>query len=251
MEIGTIPAEDIEATIERQFGIARAYAWPEVAKVLALYYAPMVLLLAVGAAWLLVDQEGLRQVLLGTADEASTAAVVASVVSLPGTLLALAYIALRNRLHGMTWASLGVRKAPLGRSLKYMFGFLALAVMAVLGLVAVMVALQVPEPEMAVRPARSASTWIWLLVGAVIIGPLGEELIHRGMIFGFLRHRHRVVIAALISSVIFALLHLSPVAFVTALPLGLYLCLMYQRLGSIVPGLVLHMSWNLLVSLAG
>ncbi|MBS3973593.1 MAG: CPBP family intramembrane metalloprotease [Actinobacteria bacterium] len=243
-----VPAEDIENARDGQSGIARAYAWPEVVKILALYYAPLVLLLAIGAVWFLLDEVGLRQVVLGTADEATAGLVIASAITLPATLLALAYVVSRNRFHGLTWEDLGVRKAPLGRSLKYIFGFFMLAALLVVGLGEALLALQVPEPEAVVRSARSPATWIWLLVGGVVVGPIGEEFIHRGIIFGFLRHRHRFVTAALISSVIFALLHLSPVVFLTTFPLGLYLCFMYQRLGSIVPGIVLHMAWNLMVS---
>lgn len=248
-DMGAELSDDIEGIAGDRPGIARAYAWPEVAKVLAIYYALIVVLLAVGALWLLIDKDGLQQVVVGTGSVARSAEVLAFALTLPSTLLALSYIAVRNRRHGLTWADLGMRKAPLWRSLKYVIGFFAFALLAALGLMAVLVALQVPEPEVVAPPARSAAQWIWLLAGGVIVGPLGEELIHRGMIFGFLRHRHRFVVAALISSAVFALVHLSPVVFVTAVPLGLYLCFMYQRLGSIVPGMALHMTWNLLVSL--
>lgn len=241
---------DIGGSVSDRADISGVYAWPEVAKVLAVFFAPLVLVLAIGALWLLIDKDGLRQIALGMGSAARGAEALAIAITLPGTMLALGFMAAHNRRHGLTWAALGLRKAPVGRSLKYIAGFFVLSLLTVVGLIAVLIVLQVSGPEAsAVRPARSAAEWIWLLAGAVIIGPLGEEVIHRGMIFGFLRHRHRIVVAALISAAVFALVHMSPTALVTAFPLGLYLCFMYQRLGSIVPGMILHMSWNLVVSL--
>lgn len=75
-----------------------------------------------------------------------------------------------------------------------------------------------------------------------IAAPASEELCFRGMLFGGLRRRLPAVAAALISAVVFGGLH----AFtgVSAVPpliaFGFILALLYEKTGSIVPGILLH-----------
>jgi membrane protease YdiL (CAAX protease family) len=80
----------------------------------------------------------------------------------------------------------------------------------------------------------------------VIAAPISEEVCFRGMVFGGLRERLSRLPAALISAVIFGALH----AFtgLEAVPplivFGFILALLYEKTGSIVPGIVLHMLNN-------
>ncbi|HVY96293.1 MAG TPA: CPBP family intramembrane glutamic endopeptidase [Solirubrobacterales bacterium] len=80
----------------------------------------------------------------------------------------------------------------------------------------------------------------------VILAPVSEEVCFRGMLFGGLRERLPRFAAALLSGLIFGGLH----AFtgITAVPplivFGLVLALLYERTGSIVPGILLHVLNN-------
>lgn len=80
----------------------------------------------------------------------------------------------------------------------------------------------------------------------VIAAPISEETCFRGMLYGGLRERLPRLPAALIGALVFGGLH----AFtgVTAVPplivFGFLLCLLYERTGSIVPGIMLHMLNN-------
>jgi membrane protease YdiL (CAAX protease family) len=73
-----------------------------------------------------------------------------------------------------------------------------------------------------------------------------EEVAFRGMIFGGLRERLPRVAAALVAGAIFGIPH----AFtgISAVPpliaLGFIFCLLYEKTGSIVPGILLHMLNN-------
>jgi len=77
-----------------------------------------------------------------------------------------------------------------------------------------------------------------IVVGASI----GEELCFRGMVFGGLRERLPRLPAALAAGTLFGALH----AFtgISAVPpliaLGFIFCLLYEKTGSIVPGILLH-----------
>ncbi|HXS46855.1 MAG TPA: type II CAAX endopeptidase family protein [Solirubrobacterales bacterium] len=80
----------------------------------------------------------------------------------------------------------------------------------------------------------------------VIAAPISEELCFRGMLFGGLRERLPRLSAALLSAVIFGGLH--ALTGISAVPpliaFGLVLALLYEKTGSIVPGIILHMLNN-------
>jgi membrane protease YdiL (CAAX protease family) len=80
----------------------------------------------------------------------------------------------------------------------------------------------------------------------VIAAPIGEEVCFRGMLFGGLRTRLPRVAAALVSALVFGALHAT--TGLSAVPplivFGFVLALLYERTGSIVPGILLHMLNN-------
>jgi membrane protease YdiL (CAAX protease family) len=80
----------------------------------------------------------------------------------------------------------------------------------------------------------------------VIAAPVSEEVCFRGFLFGGLREKLPRLAAALISGVIFGGLH--ALTGVSAVPplivFGLILSLLYEKTGSIVPGIILHMLNN-------
>ena len=80
----------------------------------------------------------------------------------------------------------------------------------------------------------------------VIAAPVSEEICFRGMLFGGLRTRMPRIAAALISGLIFGALHaLTGISAVPPLIMfGFVLALLYEKTGSIVPGIVLHMLNN-------
>jgi membrane protease YdiL (CAAX protease family) len=227
--------------------ISSAYDWREIGKILALFYSPLLPLVATMVVWVLIDKDSVKQMM--TVDMTN---VLVTAAVLIGMLLVLKYISVRNKIYELTWVAFGLKKAPVGRSIKYFLGFFGMVVITILALAVVAVLLlgdKVAEPASAMRGTKTVLNWVFLLAGGVIIGPISEEIVFRGVLFGFLHERHRFIVAAILSSLVFMLIHLNPVAFVTALPLGLYLCFMYKRLGSIVPGMVVHMLWNFMVTM--
>jgi uncharacterized protein len=80
----------------------------------------------------------------------------------------------------------------------------------------------------------------------VVLAPISEEVCFRGMLFGGLREKLPRLGAALISGLIFGGLHAT--TGVTAVPplivFGVLLALLYEKTGSIVPGILLHMLNN-------
>jgi hypothetical protein len=84
-----------------------------------------------------------------------------------------------------------------------------------------------------------------LVVGGLAV-PFGEELLFRGVFYTWLR-RWGIVVAMLGSSLIFGFNHGLNVDFPATVVLGLLLALAYERSGSIWPGVVGHILYNLLV----
>lgn len=86
----------------------------------------------------------------------------------------------------------------------------------------------------------------------VFAASISEEICFRGMLFGGMRERLPMWAAALLSAAIFGSLH----AFtgISAVPpliaFGFILALLYEKTGSIVPGIILHMLNNSLALLA-
>jgi membrane protease YdiL (CAAX protease family) len=125
-----------------------------------------------------------------------------------------------------------------------------------------------------VRESPAAAIPAIVLV-VIIFGPAVEELVFRGAIFNGLYRLSRLVsahsfgkedpgraarrvsfvLSALVSSVIFALLHLEPVLLPAILILAVILCVLFERTGSLLPPFVAHATFNsfavLLIILSG
>ena len=85
----------------------------------------------------------------------------------------------------------------------------------------------------------------------VVIAPVFEELAFRGLLFGVLRRRFQWMPAAAISAGIFALAHgYGLIGFISVFWSGLLWAWIYERTGSLLPGMIAHAVNNLLVCLS-
>jgi membrane protease YdiL (CAAX protease family) len=80
--------------------------------------------------------------------------------------------------------------------------------------------------------------------GAVIVAPVCEETFFRGFVFGALRAGWGALPAAVASSALFAAVHFDAGALVPIFILGLILCGLYVRTGSLYPGVFFHAFFN-------
>lgn len=110
----------------------------------------------------------------------------------------------------------------------------------------------VPNDDTVAEIAGGNFRLMW--VGAVLLAPITEETLVRGLIFGNLRKKNRVV-AYIVTAVVFALMHILPYVIQMGYPdLGynllvyglpsVALCLCYEWSGSIWGPIVLHMFIN-------
>jgi uncharacterized protein len=97
----------------------------------------------------------------------------------------------------------------------------------------------------------SSSLTMVSLLEYVIFAPLFEELVFRGLLFAILRRKFRFLPAALISAGIFGLAHgYGVVGLISVCWSGVLWAWIYEKTGSLAPGILAHALNNLLVCLA-
>jgi membrane protease YdiL (CAAX protease family) len=89
------------------------------------------------------------------------------------------------------------------------------------------------------------------LLGTVVFAPVFEELIFRGLLYGTLRRRLEWPAAALASAALFSVAHGYGLAgMLSVLVSGVLWAWVYERTGSLLPGIVAHAVNNVAVALA-
>ena len=164
-------------------------------------------------------------------------------VSLSEVLLLVPVAVLALVKYRAGWSALGLRRfktgvVGIGCGLMILFYGINLAYSLFLGLFNLRVQTDI------VPVFRQLSSPVWFLIGGAIIAPVVEEIFFRGFIFGGLRTRYSFPIAAVISALLFGLLHLQWTAILPITLLGLIFAFLYERSGSIWPGILMHFLTN-------
>ena len=94
------------------------------------------------------------------------------------------------------------------------------------------------------RIRESAGIWLTLLL-TLVVAPVGEEALFRGLLYPLLRRRVGVVIAMPVTGAVFGLLHGNAVQFAAVLPLAVLLALLYERTRALWPCMLVHLGFNL------
>lgn len=106
---------------------------------------------------------------------------------------------------------------------------------------------QLGEPEgvkQALDVARTPSLFVASLAVMAVLAPLVEEMVFRGLLYGWLAGRWGTTVAWLVSSILFAAAHVEPAHALLVLPLGLWFGWLRQRTDSLWPSLVAHIANN-------
>ncbi len=183
------------------------------------------------------------------------ASVVVSLLSLDvdiGLIVSLAELLLlvpvwwfTIRKYNMGWRALGLRSFR-GRMVGLGCGLMILSSIFNLfyNLFLALFGLQA-QIDLAPVFAELSSPW-WLLAGGVIVAPVAEEVFFRGFVFAGLRQRYDWKKAALISSALFAVIHVTPTAMIPIFILGIIFAYLYHHSNSIWPAVLMHVSTNAL-----
>ncbi|WP_027359218.1 CPBP family intramembrane glutamic endopeptidase [Desulforegula conservatrix] len=90
----------------------------------------------------------------------------------------------------------------------------------------------------------------WFYLAAGLSGPIAEELFFRGIVFGCLR-RYGFFTAAVLSTFFFVFAHSSVSVPVTQLIGGLVFCFFYEKTGSLVTPIIIHVTGNMAIFTIG
>jgi membrane protease YdiL (CAAX protease family) len=104
-----------------------------------------------------------------------------------------------------------------------------------------------PENETAVTVLTSAKAWwlrAYLGVFTVVIGPVAEEFIFRGILYPFIKQRGWPRLAWFGVSFLFALIHWDAAAFVPLFLLALVLTWLYEKTDSLLAPITAHALFN-------
>lgn len=83
-------------------------------------------------------------------------------------------------------------------------------------------------------------------IGVAIMAPLAEEIVFRACIQGTLQQGLPAWLAILIASLVFGVMHLSPISIIYATLLGILMGWIYYAFNSIIPSMIFHFGFNLL-----
>ena len=162
-------------------------------------------------------------------------------VMLVDACLLAALIPLARR-RGLARQDLGLRAT---KGLRSMW-LVILALFAYIGLILLWAVAFEPHEtyqKLAGAPNPSTINAILAVIALSASAPIVEEIFFRGLLYRSLRNKLPIIPAALIAGCLFGLVHITSYPLVT-LPVkaafGVIACLLYERTGSLLPGIALH-----------
>ncbi len=197
---------------------------------------------------------GLGSILLGLDKPARDfVGFVVGAAFFQGAALVCIWVFLRR--HEMTWSeAFGLSRAPasLRRALiegglaalvtlpaAFLLGKIAELLLARLGVAA---QLQVAVRLLQDRPPPEQMVVYGL--GAVLLAPVAEEMLFRGILYPTLKQSGHPLLALLVTSLLFAATHLNLMAFVPLTFLAIVLTWLYERTANLTAPIVAHVLFN-------
>ena len=105
-----------------------------------------------------------------------------------------------------------------------------------------------PQPVVEIYLMESKEHFlVFFTFFVAIVGPAIEEIFFRGFTYKALRARYGIRWAVVGSALIFAALHMNFMAFIPIFVLGVFLAYLYEKTGSLVPCMTVHMLHNLIM----
>ncbi|MEM6316910.1 MAG: CPBP family intramembrane glutamic endopeptidase [Bacteroidota bacterium] len=176
--------------------------------------------------------------LYGMEDEVANANLLGR-VGIPLSFLVATWILYKKRPLTATafqWQPTFTRLVPLGTLILFSITYVSSELMTFLPSYDAMLA--------SYREMFANISPIGLLIGGVIVGPVCEEIIFRGIILEGLSKKYRSTVAIGISALIFGLVHLQPLQIIGAFVAGLVFGWIYLKTQSLWIVILLHVANN-------
>lgn len=104
----------------------------------------------------------------------------------------------------------------------------------------------VEAPEQISVDQPSAILLVMIGISVIVLAPIAEELLFRGVIFRGLRNWAKPGVAIVVSAVFFGIAHLIPLVIPPIFVLGLLLAWIVETRGSLVPSIAAHVTFNVI-----
>lgn len=157
--------------------------------------------------------------------------------------LGLLYLVIKK--YNLSFKNFGLAKFKAFEAAKLVFGFYILIIICV-WLIFSLISIIAPSINIneVQKTGFESASQVWeKMIGffiIVIAAPVVEEIYYRGFTFAGFIARFGFLSSALFSSLIFSLLHFQLNVGIYTFVLALFLCLMYYKTKSIIPGIILH-----------
>lgn len=93
------------------------------------------------------------------------------------------------------------------------------------------------------------NSFVFAIISSGIIGPIYEELLFRFLLYNRLKEKYHLKSSMIIATILFALIHMTPIKIIYAFILGLVLTILYERQTNILVPIIVHMVANGIVLL--
>lgn len=164
----------------------------------------------------------------------------AAIYSISSLVIYLVVTILERRMFHM--------KQPIMHSIK---GFNPTAILVgVIVIIALSISLS-PLDACLPQDSREFPSGGWTLITIVFVAPIFEEVIFRGRLFNMFNNLGSVPMSALLSSLLFAVIHGEPIVMINGFLVGLLLSYFYLRQHSIFAPIILHVCNNMLAYALG
>ncbi len=148
---------------------------------------------------------------------------------------------------GYAWADIGVR--PLDPQWRRVSTMLGIAMIPAAMIISTLIQRQTgAEPQELMRAIGAGGfnlvSAITLSLYIALLQPIAEELLFRGVLFGWLRRTQGFAIANLVCAAAFAIAHVQFVAIVVTFFVGLALGWLRERSGTVLAPILMHQVFN-------
>jgi uncharacterized protein len=180
---------------------------------------------------------------LQAADVSEVVGLSVGTAMIYGGLVVGIYLRIMRR-YDLSFRDLGFAGVPFGTLALMVPVYIAMAIF--IGLVMTAIAPLLGDPptsrEQLALPDGGLSVAVSIVVAidAAVIAPFVEELLFRGLLYGWLRSRWGVVPAVIVSSALFAVAHPYPPLMPALFAMGAVLAYVYERYKSLYPAVLLH-----------
>ncbi|MGG5461284.1 CPBP family intramembrane glutamic endopeptidase [Clostridium sp. B9] len=158
------------------------------------------------------------------------------------TLVAIFLILIPSRerlIKGISIKNIGVKELLYTIALSIGISVLLLSLSGILTML-------VPSYQEVQKQLGTLNNSILMIIVGVVLVPIYEEIVYRGIIFGYLKKNYNIILALVVQALVFSIMHLNLVQSIYTFLLGVVLGLIYMYTESIYGNIIMHMIFNLL-----